>query len=118
MLWHPNCKRDYHKKELSKYEGENSIMSYENFSKAYIQPQYTSLNTVSQDKAANFSQELLSFLTQHPEFRTNKSQLDILRYCYDHYINCDPISRDLPLPEKIRQAGEMAKNFMGIVIGR
>jgi hypothetical protein len=28
----------------------------------------------------------------------------------------DPISRDLPLQEKLKQAGEMAKNFMGIVI--
>jgi hypothetical protein len=106
------------RKRTSKYGGENNIMPYQNFSEAYIQPQYSSLNTVSQDKAANFSQELLIFLSQHPEFSTDKSQLDVLRYCYNHYINCDPITRDLPLQEKIKQAGEMAKNFMGIVLGK
>jgi hypothetical protein len=92
-------------------------VSYNKFAEAYIQPQYTSLKPVSKDTSTNFSQELLIFLSQHPEFTSTKSQLDILRYCYDHYINCDPISRDLPLQEKFKRAGEMAKNFMGIVIG-
>jgi hypothetical protein len=92
-------------------------MSYQNFAEAYIQPQYTSLTPVSNNTSTNFSQELMIYLSQHPEFTSTKSQLDILRYCYDHYINCDPISRDLPLQEKFKQAGEMAKNFMGIVIG-
>jgi hypothetical protein len=92
-------------------------MSYKNFAEAYIQPQYTSLKPVSKDTSTIFSQELLFFLSQHPEFTSIKSQLDILRYCYDHYINRDPISRDLPIQEKIKRAGEMAKNFMGIIIG-
>jgi hypothetical protein len=92
-------------------------MSYQNFTEAYIQPQYTSLEPVCKDASSNFTQELIIFLNQHPEFTNTKSQLDILHYCYDHYINCDPISRDLPLQEKFKQAGEMAKNFMGIVIG-
>jgi hypothetical protein len=92
-------------------------VSYNKFAEAYIQPQYTSLKPVSKDTSTNFSQELLIFLSHHPEFTSTKSQLDILRYCYDHYINCDPISRDLPLQEKFKRAGEMAKNFMGIVIG-
>ena len=92
-------------------------MSYKNFSEAYIQPQYTSLKPVSKDATTNFSQELLNFLGKYPEFTKTKSQLDILRYCYDHYINCDPISRDLPIQDKLKQAGEMANNFMGIIIG-
>jgi hypothetical protein len=92
-------------------------MSYQNFSEAYIQPQYTSLTPMSKDTTTNFCQELQIFLAQHPEFTSTKSHLDILRYCYDHYINCDPISRDLPIQDKLKQAGEMAKNFMGIVIG-
>jgi hypothetical protein len=92
-------------------------MSYQNFAEAYIQPQYTSLTPVSNNTSNNFSQELMIYLSQHPEFTSTKLQLDILLYCYDHYINCDPISRDLPLQEKIKQAGEMAKNFMGIIIG-
>jgi hypothetical protein len=92
-------------------------MSYKNFAEAYIQPQYTALKPEYKDTSTNFSQELIIFLSQHPEFTGTKSQLDMLRYCYDHYINCDPISRELPLQEKIKRAGEMAKNFMGIIIG-
>jgi len=92
-------------------------MSYQNFAEAYIQPQYTSLKPMCKDASLNFTQELMIFLNQHPEFTSTKLHLDILRYCYDHYINGDPISRDLPLQEKFKQAGEMAKNFMGIVIG-
>ena len=92
-------------------------MSYQKFADAYIQPQYTTLQPVNKEASANFSQELLIFLSQHPEFTSAKSQLEILRYCYDHYINCDPMFRDLPLQEKLKKAGEMAKNFMGIVIG-
>lgn len=92
-------------------------MSYKNIAEAYIQPQYTSLKPVSNNTATDFSQELMIFLSQHPEFTSTKAQLDILRYCYDHYINCDPISRDLPLQEKFKKAGEMAKNFMGLVFG-
>ena len=91
-------------------------MSYKNFSEAYIQPQYTSLKPVSKDATTNFSQELQFYLAQHPEFTSTKSHVDILCYCYDYYINCDPISRDLPIQDKLKQAGEMAANFMGIVI--
>ena len=92
-------------------------MSYKKFVEAYIQPQYTSLKPVSKDKSTNFSQELLIFLSQHLDFTNNKSQLEIFYYCYNHYINCDPMFMDLPLQEKLKKAGEMAKNFMGIVIG-
>lgn len=92
-------------------------MSYKNFADAYIQPQYTTLKPGSKETSTNFSQELLIFLSQHPEFNSSKSQLNILRYCFDHYINCDPVSRDLPLQEKIKHAGEITKKFMGIIIG-
>ena len=92
-------------------------MSYKKFADAYIQPQYTTLQPVSKDASANLSQELMNFLSQHPEFTNDKLHFDFLRYCYEHYINCDPNSRDLPLQEKLKQAGKMAKNFMGIVIG-
>ncbi len=109
--------KKYNKDKLLGYEREDKIMSYKNFAEAYIQPQYTSLKPVSKDTSINLTQELLIFLGQHPEFTNTKSLLDILRYCYDHYVNCDPMSRDLPLQEKFKQAGEMAKNFMGIVIG-
>jgi hypothetical protein len=91
-------------------------MSHHNFAEAYIQPQYTSLTPERKDKSTNFSQELLLFLNQYPEFSSSESHLQFLRYCFDHYINCDPISRDLHIQEKLKLAGEMAKNFMGIVI--
>jgi hypothetical protein len=92
-------------------------MSYQNFAEAYIQPQYTSLMPESKDTSNNFSQELQLFLAQYPEFTKSQSHLQFLQYCFDNYINMDPKSRDLPLQEKLKQAGEMSRNFMGIIIG-
>jgi hypothetical protein len=92
-------------------------MSYQNFAEAYIQPQYTSLTPECKDISNNFPQELQLYLAQYPEFTKSQSHLQFLQYCFDNYINMDPISRDLPLQEKLKQAGEKAKNFMGIVIG-
>ncbi|MFZ2089114.1 MAG: hypothetical protein WAU47_11095, partial [Desulfobaccales bacterium] len=89
-------------------------MSYQDTNNSYIQPDYTTLQLVNNEISANFSGKLQIFLSQNPEFSNTKSHLVFLLYCYDHYINCDPISRDLPLQEKLKQAGEMAKNFMGI----
>ena len=66
---------------------------------------------------ANLSEELQSVLSYHPEFLNSEQHLEFLRYGYFHYINCDPISRELPLQEKLKQANEMTNNFMGIVIG-
>jgi hypothetical protein len=96
---------------------EKKIMNHEHNFESYVKPHYTALDTVSKSASANFSNELMLFISQYPEFLQTKSHLDFLRYCFDHYINCDPLSRDLPLQEKFKQAGEMAKNFMGIVIG-
>jgi hypothetical protein len=92
-------------------------MSYQNFAEVYIKPQYTSLMPECKDTSNNFPQELQLFLVQYPELTKSQSHLQFLQYCFDNYINKDPISRDLPLQEKLKQAGEMAKNFMGIVIG-
>jgi hypothetical protein len=92
-------------------------LSNKNSFDAYIQPQYTNLQTSHKDKQAEFSKELFIFLQQYPEFSKDQSQLNLLRYCFDHYINYDPSSRDLPLPDKLRRAGEMALSFMGNVIG-
>ena len=92
-------------------------MSYENFAEAYIQPQYTSLMPESKDTSNNFPQELQLFLAQYPEFTKSQRHLQFLQYSFDNYINMDPISRDLPLQEKLKKAGEMSRNFMGIIIG-
>lgn len=92
-------------------------MSHKNNFDSYIAPHYTTLQPVSKDTAANYSTELLTFLNQYPEFARSQSHLNFLQYCFDHYINCDPASRDLPIQEKLRRAGEMAINFMGIIGG-
>jgi hypothetical protein len=92
-------------------------MSYQNFAEAYIQPQYMSLTPECKDISNNFPQELQLYLAQYPEFTKSQSHLQFLQYCFDNYINMDPISRDLPLQDKLKQAGEMAKNFMGIEFG-
>ncbi len=55
-------------------------MSYQNFSEAYIHPQYTSLKPVSKDATTNVSQELLIFLGKYPEFTNTKSQLIDRKY--------------------------------------
>ena len=92
-------------------------MSDKNNFESYIQPHYSTLKTLNKDKQGEFSTELLRFLEQYPEFASSKSHLQCLCYCFDHYINYDPASRDLPLQKKIERAGEMAINFLGIVTG-
>jgi hypothetical protein len=92
-------------------------LSDKNDFESYIQPHYSTLKTLNEDKLGEFSKELLSFLEQYPEFASSKSHLQCLCYCFDHYINYDPASRDLPLQIKIERAGEMAINFLGIVTG-
>ena len=92
-------------------------MSYQNFAEEYIQPQYTSLQSEQNNTSANFSQELQLFLSANPEFSSSKSHLNFLLYCFDHYVNCDPISRDLPIQERLGQSAEMAKSFMTTIVG-
>ena len=91
-------------------------MSYRNSDKSYIHPHYTTLQPINKNIPTDLLQELQIYLAKHPEFLKSKSHLEFLRYCFDYYINCDPASRDLPIQEKLQQAGEMARNFMGIVI--
>ena len=82
-------------------------MFYQDTVNSYIKP-------VTKDTSANFSQELLIFLSHHPDFLRNRSHLDFLRYCFFSYINCDPTSSDLPIREQLKQAGQMSRKFMGI----
>ena len=91
-------------------------MSFQNNDESYIHPQYTILQPINNDISANLFKELQIYLYKHPDFLKTKSHLEFLRYCFDYYINCDPASRDLPIQEKLKQAGEMARNFMDIVI--
>ena len=82
---------------------------------SYIQPYYSTLTTLNKDKQGEFSKELLVFLEKYPKFSTSQSHLQCFCYCFDHYINYDPASKDLPLQEKIKQAGEMAIKFLGFI---
>ena len=91
-------------------------MSYKTTADYYIPPQYLILHLRREESTANFSEEIRFFLSHHPEFLTSKRHLEFLRYCYVHYINCDPASRDLPVQEKLQQAMAMARNFMGTVL--
>ena len=98
-------------------EREEKILSNKNSFDAYIQPQYTNLQANNKDKQSEFTKELFIFLQQFPDIFRDQAHLNLLRYCFDHYINYDPASRDLPLPDKLRRAGEMALSFMGNNIG-
>ena len=88
-------------------------MSNKNSFDCYIQPHYTGLQLEKNNNKAEFSKELSVFLTQYPQFANNPQQISMLCYCFDHYVNFDPASRDLTLQEKLKRAGEMANNFMG-----
>lgn len=92
-------------------------MKDKNNLESYIQPYYSTLKTLNKDMQGEFSKELLLFLEQFPELSSSQSYLQCLCYCFDHYINYDPASRDLSLYERIKQASEMAINFLGIVTG-
>jgi hypothetical protein len=89
-------------------------MSYQNINYSYFKSQFMDMQPVTNNVSANFSQELHIFLYQHPQFLSNKSHLEFLRHCFVNYINCDPTLRDLPIREKLKQAGEMAIKFMGL----
>ena len=91
-------------------------MLHQKFAEDCIQPQYTSVKPGCKDMADNFTKELRFFVTENPEFISTQSHMEFLCYCYDYYINCDPVYGDLPFQEKLKQAGEMAKNLMSIVI--
>ena len=91
-------------------------MANKNSLDSYTQPHYTNLQSGNRDNQAEFTQELFGFLERYPEFTNNPSQMNMLHYCFNHYINYDPAYRDLPLQDKIKQAGEMAAHFMGTTL--
>ncbi len=90
-------------------------MSQNNNFDSYIKPLYSTLKEKKKDTSIEFSQALLFFLIQYPEFSKSKKHMDYLHYCLEYYINYDPEFRDLPLQEKFMRAGEMAKNFLSII---
>ena len=82
---------------------------------SYINPFYSTLKPEKKNTSTEFSQALLFFLMQYPEFSRSKVHMEYLHYCLEHYINCDPEFRDLTIQDKLMRAGEMARDFMGII---
>ncbi len=79
----------------------------------YIQPSYSAVTPVDTNDQEDLSIELIVFLHHYPDLLKSETHLQCLCYCFDHYINVDPSSRNLPIQEKFKQAGEMAINFLG-----
>jgi hypothetical protein len=80
----------------------------------YIQPLFTNLAPVKHEILAE-SSELKAFLAQRPEFASSQEHMEVLRYCFTHYVNIDPEFRDLSIFEKLARAGEMAKGFLRVI---
>ena len=73
--------------------------------------------TLPQTKAQNPDTELKSalrdFLLAHPELAADPRKMEVLQYCYKHYVNYDPEMRDLNILEKLERANQMARDFLG-----
>jgi hypothetical protein len=80
----------------------------------YIQPLFTTLAPVKQEILAE-SPILKAFLAQRPEFASSQEHMEVLRYCFTHYVNIDPEFRDLSIFEKLIRAGEMANGFLSVI---
>lgn len=56
---------------------------------------------------------LKDFLLRHPEMAADPRKMEVLQYCFKHYVNFDPELRDLSIQEKLERASQMAMDFMG-----
>jgi hypothetical protein len=89
-------------------------LSHNSNADGYIQPLFTTLAPVKQEILAE-SLALKAFLAQRPEFASSQELMEVLRYCFTHYVNIDPEFRDLSFFKKLTRAGEMAKEFLGVI---
>jgi hypothetical protein len=92
-------------------------LSHNRNADGYIQPLFTTLAPVKQENPSNFYRALKTFLAQSPEFASSHEHMELLGYCFTHYINFDPEFRDLSILEKLARAGKMAKDFLGVISG-
>jgi hypothetical protein len=65
-----------------------------------------------------FRNALKEFFRKRPELIGNQQLIELMKYCYIHYINFDPQFRDLTLTEKLEQASRMAADFFGTMYKR
>ncbi len=89
-------------------------MSHNRNADGYIQPLFTTLAPVKQEILAE-SPAMKAFLAQRPEFASSQEHMEFLRYFFTHYVNIDPELRDLSIFEKLTRAGDMAKDFLGVI---
>lgn len=59
---------------------------------------------------------LKDFLLRHPEMAADPRKMEVLQYCFKHYVNFDPDMRDLSISEKLERANQMAVDFMGSML--
>ena len=67
----------------------------------------------TQGQNTEIKSALRDFLLAHPELTTDPRKMEVLQYCFKHYINFDPELRDLSIQEKLERANQMAKDFLG-----
>lgn len=67
----------------------------------------------SEGQAREIQAALKDFFIRHPEMAADPGKMEVLQYCFKHYINFDPESRDLSVAEKLERANQMAVDFLG-----
>lgn len=76
---------------------------------------YTTLAPVrnrDQSQVREMQSALKDFLSRHPDLAADPRKLEVLQYCFKHYINFDPELRDLTIQEKLERANQMAVDFL------
>jgi hypothetical protein len=95
---------------------KEGILSYNDESAGFLgAASYTNLsNAPDKDQLTeSFKLSLKEFFLKNPELASTPQKIEFLQYCYKHYVNFDPNFRDLSVPEKLEQAGQMASEFWG-----
>jgi hypothetical protein len=95
---------------------KEGTLSYNDESTDFLgRASYTSLsNAPEKDQfSESFKLALKEFFLKNPEWTASPQKVEFLQYCYKHYVNFDPHFRDLSVPEKLEQAGQMASEFWG-----
>lgn len=75
---------------------------------------FTTLKPVRQQgQAQEIKSALRDFLLSRPDLAADPRRMEVLQYCFKHYINFDPELRDLTIQEKLERASQMAIDFLG-----
>ena len=77
---------------------------------------YTTLapvRTKDQSQVREIQSALKDFLGRHPDLAADPHKMEVLQYCFKHYVNFDPEFRDLTIQEKLERANQMAVDFLG-----